>query len=146
MNEQLADQLTDQLSDELSLAVARVRDYLDRCEARELEAAQAFLHDDAVLVFPGARRYRTVHEMVAQAPSRYRSVTKRFATEDAWHRDGGEIGVVVTGVLDGVDVHGQAFGDVRFVDMFVLRDGLIVEQHVWNDLADLGHVPVPGGS
>ncbi|HSF26749.1 MAG TPA: nuclear transport factor 2 family protein [Actinomycetes bacterium] len=130
------------MADELAAATARVRDYLRLCEQRELEAAQAFLSPDAVLVFPGARRYTTVAAMVAEAPSRYRAVAKEILSEDAWRREHGDIGVVTTGVLAGVDVHGRAFAGVRFVDMFVLRDGLIVEQHVWNDLADLGHVPV----
>ena len=137
--------MTEQLIDELAEAVTRVHDYLRLCEQRDLKAAQAFLHEDAVLVFPGGRRYRSVDEMVTDAPSRYRSVTKRFATEDAWRRDSGDVGVVVTGVLEGVDLQGRPFERVRFVDMFAVRAGRIVEQHVWNDLADLGLVPTSAG-
>jgi hypothetical protein len=32
----------------------------------------------------------------------------------------------------------MAFEGVRYVDVFIIEDGLIVEQMVWNDFAELG--------
>lgn len=35
---------------------------------------------------------------------------------------------------------GRAFSDVRFVGRFTVRDGRLVDQAVWNDLAEVGVV------
>ncbi len=53
---------------------------------------------------------------------------------DAADGPDGAVVVVSTGTLFGVNLHGVPFVGVRYVDRFVLRDGLVQEQHVWNDL------------
>ena len=46
--------------------------------------------------------------------------------------------VFVEGTLFGEDLDGQVFSGVRFADRFTLAGGRIVEQQVWNDLAEAG--------
>jgi ketosteroid isomerase-like protein len=115
-----------------------VDDYLQACEDRELERATGALADDVSLEFPGPTRFTDLHTMAAASSGRYRWVRK--------HRDHYAVGrdlegrTVVTsrGRLYGENLHGVPFEDVRYVDVFVLAEGRIVEQHVWNDLAVSG--------
>ncbi|HEU5300303.1 MAG TPA: hypothetical protein VFW08_12485, partial [bacterium] len=55
----------------------------------------------------------------------------------AVRRDGTAI-VISTGTLSGENLHGVRFEGVRYIDRFVLRDGRIVAQQVWNDLDTSG--------
>ena len=100
-----------------------------------LDNAQARLAGDAELVFPGGRRFGSLTELAAGSQSRYRWVDKRRDLYEATE-DGGL--VWSTGRLFGENRHGVHFDGVRYVDRFRLRDGLIVEQWVWNDLAETG--------
>lgn len=117
--------------------VATVEEYLDLCEARELDRAAALLAPDVRIEFPGGRVHRSLEGVVSSARLDYRWVRKRrarfFETVS-----GGDGVVVSTGALYGVDVDGEPFDDVRYIDTFVIRDGLIREQLVWNDLAEHG--------
>lgn len=112
-----------------------VDDYLAAVEeGRRVDAAR-HLAPDAELVFPGGKRYRNLDELGEASRGRYRSVGK--------HRDRyetAEDGTLVysIGRLFGENNHGVRFDHVRYVDRFRLRDGLIVEQWVWNDLAETG--------
>jgi SnoaL-like domain len=112
-----------------------VDDYLAAVEAGRREDAARHLASDAELVFPGGKRYRNLDELAESSRGRYRSVGK--------HRDSyetAEDGTLVysIGRLFGENNHGVRFDHVRYVDRFRLRDGLIVEQWVWNDLAETG--------
>jgi hypothetical protein len=40
--------------------------------------------------------------------------------------------------LYGENLQGVAFEGIRYVDVFVIKNGLIIEQRVWNDLAETG--------
>ena len=35
-------------------------------------------------------------------------------------------------------LNGVAFEGIRYVDVFIIKDGLITEQHVWNDFGESG--------
>lgn len=119
-------------------AIALVDGYLQRCEDRDLEAAATVLAPGCRLVFPGGRAFDSLPAMAAAAAGRYRWVRKHRDTWDvAPHPDGATV-VVSTGRLYGVNRHGVPFEDVRYVDRLVLRDGLVAEQHVWNDLEVTG--------
>ncbi|WP_070198036.1 nuclear transport factor 2 family protein [Streptomyces oceani] len=115
--------------------VALVDRYLQCCEDRELDEAQRLLATDAVLVFPGGRRYASLVAMAREAAGAYRWVRK--------HRDryfqaplaDGDTAVTSLGTLYGEDLAGRPFDGVRYVDVFVVRAGRISEQHVYNDLA-----------
>lgn len=115
-----------------------VQTFLRRMEERDLAAAEAMMADNAVIIFPGNRRFSSQHEMVAGAKGRYQWVKKTFDQMDAFSPDDGTEVVYIMGTLYGVNNSGVAFEGVRYIDRFVLRDGKIVEQHVWNDLAEMG--------
>ncbi|TDD39032.1 hypothetical protein E1287_04285 [Actinomadura sp. KC06] len=143
-------------SGNLGAASALIDRYLQLCEDRRLDEAGALLTPGARLVFPGNRVYATLPEMAAASAGRYRWVRKereRYfegttngganGSGDGGSNGGGAIGggaltVTSLGTLYGEDLTGRPFSGVRYVDVFVLRDGLIAEQHVYNDLAVAG--------
>jgi len=113
-----------------------VRDYLSAMSDRQLDAAVSYLSDDFVLVFPQGR-FSDLETMAATMAARYSTISKTYDTWDVF--DGEEESIVITtGTLSGVNTRGVEFSDIRFCDRFVLRDGRICEQHVWNDLAESG--------
>jgi hypothetical protein len=115
--------------------VGLVDRYLQLCEDRRLDEATRLLVPDPVIVFPGGRRYRSLAEMAAAATGRYRWVRKhrdRYLTG----ADADRVWVTSLGTLYGEGLDGTAFDSIRYADVFVLRDGLIAEQHVFNDLAE----------
>lgn len=113
-----------------------IREYLKASGERSMAEAASYLADEAVLVFPQGR-FDDLEEMAAAMAGRYSAISKTYDTWDLMENDGGTV-VVTTGTLSGVNLHGVDFAGVRFCDRFVVRDGLIHEQHVWNDLAESG--------
>lgn len=111
-----------------------VHEYLSASSERRMSDAAAYLADGAVLVFPQGQ-FNDVEGMAAAMSGRYRRITKTYDTWDVME-DASETVVVTTGTLSGVNRHGVEFADVRFCDRFVVSDGRIWEQHVWNDLAE----------
>lgn len=122
-----------------------VEDYLRRCEARDLDAAATLLAPDAMIVFPGGLRHRTLQDMVADSATRYARVAKRREPPLVATCDDGSTLVVSRGTLEGEALDGTPFSGVRYIDVFVVREGRIHEQHVFNDLAERGVLPARGG-
>ncbi|KAB2977624.1 hypothetical protein F8R89_00830 [Streptomyces sp. SS1-1] len=119
--------------------------YLQFCEDRELEKAQEMLADSPRIVFPTGAEYGSLPEMVADQRGRYQWVRKHRDLFYEGRTPDGLVTVTSLGTLYGEDMEGRPFEGVRYVDVFVLRDGLIAEQHVYNDLADSGvSAPVRG--
>jgi hypothetical protein len=112
---------------------ATVLSYLRAAEARDLATASSLLAPRAMIVFPGDVRHEDLAAVVTAARDRYRRVSKSFDTIDV---DADRATVVVTGRLSGENLYGVQFANVRYVDRFRLLDGLISEQHVWNDLEE----------
>lgn len=112
-----------------------VRSFLGAMEARDLEAAQSCLGDGFQMTFPGNKRFGRLEELVDWARSRYRRVAKNY---DGFDVAPGVDGVVVCcfGTLAGEWLDGTAFAGIRFIDRFLVRDGRIVEQQVWNDMGE----------
>lgn len=119
---------------------ALVERYLDFCQKRELDAAAALLAPDPTIVFPGDVRYPTLDAMVEDARTRYRWIAKRPDRALVAACQDGSALVVSMGTLYGEALGGAPFEGVRYVDVFVVRDGRIAEQHVYNDLAQSGVV------
>ncbi len=115
-----------------------IQQFLRTMEARDLDAAEAMMAEDATIVFPGGKVYRSQREMVENARGRYQWVKKTFDQVDHFQRDDGAELVYIMGTLYGVNNHGIEFEGIRYIDRFVVREGKIVEQHVWNDLAESG--------
>lgn len=114
-----------------------VEEFLAAYGAGRLADAARRLHPDVRMIFPGGREYTDLGELAAVSATRYRFVDKHRDHYDSV--EGPDSAVVFsTGRLHGENLHGVAFDHVRYVDRFVVRDGLIVEQRVWNDLAETG--------
>lgn len=112
-----------------------VRAYLGAMEARDLAAAGEWLGDGATLIFPGQQLFTSLETMVAWAKTRYSRISKSYERFDEATADDGSI-VVCQGTLSGEWLDGTSFSGIRFVDWFLIRNGKIVEQRVWNDLAE----------
>ncbi|MEU0482299.1 nuclear transport factor 2 family protein [Streptosporangium sp. NPDC006013] len=123
-------------------AARLVDHYLQLCEDRDLDEAARLLAPGVRLVFPGDLVFTSLSEMVAGAGGRYLWVRKN---RERYFEGDGDDAVVVTslGTLYGEDLAGAPFSGIRYVDVFVIRDGLIAEQHVYNDLSEAGF-PLPG--
>ncbi len=113
-----------------------VRDYLAASAARDTERAQRHLAESAEIVFPGGAERRSAAEIFAGSARRYQAVDKRIERIDVAPGDRpGESVVYCFGTLFGVWADGTPFEGIRFIDRFVVRDGKIHSQLVWNDTA-----------
>jgi len=126
-------------------AAATVRRFLDLMEARDLDGARALLAPGFTMVFPGDARFASLEELVAFARPRYRWVRKSY---DRFDEAPGPDGAAVYcfGTLSGEWPDGSGFAGVRFIDRFTVRDGRLVDQRVWNDLAELRAAQSAGAS
>ena len=88
--------------------------------------------DDAVVVLPGARFEGpdAPQEFLSFLAPRYEWADKEFGR---WITAGEH--VVSLGTLYGVDNDGEEFSDVRYVDVYEVRDGKIQRLDIFNDLA-----------
>ncbi len=122
-----------------------VQQFLSRLEARDVAGAEALLAPDALMIFPGGVRFKHLAELIEWAKPRYRHVAKRIERLDVGDTDDGSV-VICQGVLHGAWPDGEAFDDIRFADWFLIGNGLIQRQHVWNDLAEAAANRTPQAS
>ena len=106
-------------------------------EDRDLETAESLMAAEAKITFPGGHSFTSQRQVVDAAGGRYQWIKKRFDALEAFTQDDKTI-VYVRGTLYGVNLYDVSFSDVRFIDRFVIKDGLIIQQDVWNDLAESG--------
>jgi ketosteroid isomerase-like protein len=118
-------------------AVQLVKRFLRTMEKRDLETAEAMMAPEAEIIFPGGKRFSSQHEMVEASRSRYQWLKKTFDQVDVNQVHDHQV-VHVMGTLYGVNRHGAPFSGVRYIDRFIIKDGLIAQQEVWNDLAESG--------
>ncbi|MCR9256240.1 MAG: nuclear transport factor 2 family protein [Alphaproteobacteria bacterium] len=112
-----------------------VRSYLAAMEARDLAAARSHLTEGFVMTFPGGATFRTVEELIEWAKPRYRSVAKSYERfDEAPNEDG--VAVYCHGHLHGEWPDGTPFSGIRFIDRFTVDGGKLIDQQVWNDLAE----------
>lgn len=116
----------------MSKAEQVVREYLAAMERRDLAAAKALLASGFFMVFPGGTRFDSLEQLVQSAKGRYRSAKKTYERFDAF--DGG---VYCFGTLYGELLDGTPYSGIRFIDRFTVRDGKLVDQRVWNDMAEV---------
>lgn len=118
------------------MSAEQVKNFLRIMEERDLETAKTYLAPDFKMTFPGGITMNSLDELVAWSKGRYRKVTKTFEDFDEF-QDGEDTVVYSTGMLNGEALDGSAISEVRYIDRFVFRDGKIVDQQVWNDLAEV---------
>jgi ketosteroid isomerase-like protein len=116
-------------------AVDVVRAYLAAMEARDLAAAEAMLAPGFTMEFPGPVRFTTLGELIAWAKPRYRFVKKAYERFDEAPAVAGAV-VYCYGTLAGEWPDGTPFAGIRFIDRFTVAQGKLVDQTVWNDLAE----------
>ena len=119
----------------MATASDTVRAYLNAMEARDLDLARTFLGAGFEMTFPGGVSFTTPEQLVEWSRDRYRSVNKVYDVIDEASADVGAV-VYCSGTLEGVWTDGSCFSNIRFIDRFELHDGKIVNQQVWNDLAE----------
>ena len=111
---------------------AVVRQYLDAMERRDLATAGSFLAPGFFMVFPGNRRFDSLEQLVASAKGRYRSANKVYEKTEVSGSS-----VYCFGTLFGELRDGTPYSGIRFIDRFTVKDGRIVDQMVWNDMAEV---------
>jgi limonene-1,2-epoxide hydrolase len=114
-----------------------VRDYLAAMERRDLAAAKAMLAPGFAMTFPGGVRLKTLEQLVEWARPRYRSARKTYERFDVAPAQDGASTVYCFGSLHGQLLSGEAFSAIRFIDRFTVQDGRLVDQMVWNDMAEV---------
>ena len=117
-------------------AAELVQTFLSHMQARALDAAAALLAPNFVMNFPGSKTMHQLDELVQWAKSRYQKTEKTYTFFDqCW----GDVSTVVycSGTLRGIWLDGSPFEGIRFIDRFVVVDGLIAQQDVWNDIAEV---------
>ncbi|RTL69450.1 MAG: nuclear transport factor 2 family protein [Pseudonocardiaceae bacterium] len=115
--------------------------YLTLCSDGHTDEAAALLAPGASIVFPGGVAYSGPADQVEHGRMLYRRVDKDIERVDVYRSaDDVRWCVIINGTLNGEASDGSAFAGVRFIDRFGVRDGLIDEHHVWNDLAAVGVV------
>lgn len=118
------------------LATQRVRAYLAAMEAREIDKARGYLAPGFFMIFPGNHRFTELEELIAWAKPRYQWVAKRYERYDEAPGDE-DTAVYCYGTLYGEWPDGTPFEGIRFIDRFTVRNGKIVDQRVWNDMAEV---------
>jgi uncharacterized membrane protein YjjB (DUF3815 family) len=101
-------------------------------ERRDLAAAKALLAPGFFMLFPGGARFDSLEQLVQSAKGRYRSAKKTYERFDAF-----DDGVYCFGTLYGELLDGTPYSGIRFIDRFTVRDGKLVDQRVWNDMAEV---------
>jgi ketosteroid isomerase-like protein len=114
-----------------------VRDYLAAMERRDLAAAQAMLAPGFFMLFPGGKRFDALQALVEWAKPRYRHALKTYDHFDVAPQPDADSVVYCFGTLHGELNDGSTFSGIRFVDRFTVRNGKLVDQMVWNDLAEV---------
>jgi limonene-1,2-epoxide hydrolase len=128
------------MGDSTETPAEMVRSFLRLMEARDLDAASRYLAPQATITFPGGRAFTDLQQQVASSAQRFRRVTKTFDGCDVVGTTNGAV-VYMFGTLAGEALDGTPFEGVRFIDRFVVEHGLIVDQRVWNDIAEVGVLP-----
>jgi ketosteroid isomerase-like protein len=115
-----------------------VEDYLAASMAPDPVRAATYVAADVTITFTGGRRFRAPSDATGFNAKRYRWVKKRFERTDVVSgATESEAVVYNTGTLYGEWLDGTPFEGNRYVDRFVVRDGLIVRMDVWNDSAEI---------
>ena len=113
-----------------------VQSYLAAMEARDLALAEMMLAPGFTMEFPGPVTFTRLSDLIEWAKPRYRFVKKVYQRFD--EAPAGDSAVVYCyGTLAGEWPDGVAFAGIRFIDRFTVAGGKLVDQTVWNDLAEV---------
>jgi hypothetical protein len=116
-----------------------VDEYLRLLMIPDPAAARRYAAPGLRIRFTGGRAMSDPAECAAFNAGRYRWVKKRIErteTVQPQPQDGADVIVYSLGTLYGEWPDGTPFEGNRYVDRYVVRDGLIVQMEVWNDSAE----------
>ena len=111
-----------------------VWDFLTLFAERRYAEANAFLAPGCAMLFPGGTVFTDCTDLPKRSSAMYRWVKKEFARVDEFEAADGTV-VYNHGGLRGEWADGTPFEGIRYIDRFLIRDGRIIDQKVWNDLA-----------
>jgi len=120
---------------ELQNAINLVKNFLSAMENRNLILAKSFLGDNFKLVFPKNQIFFSLEEVIFWAQKRYNWVKKNYDHFDSLITKNTII-VYCYGTLYGEWLDGNRFSEIRFIDRFTIKDEKLLDQLVWNDLAE----------
>ena len=112
-----------------------VRAYLEASMVPDPDRASAYMAPGAPITFTGGRVFDHPRGPTGFNAKRYKWVKKKMERFDVCPADD-ETVVYSVGTLYGEWPDGTPFEGNRYVDRFVVRDGLIVKMDVWNDSAE----------
>ncbi|MDQ8023259.1 MAG: hypothetical protein REI94_15585 [Moraxellaceae bacterium] len=116
---------------------AIVEEFLRLIMIPDPEAASRFVSPQMAIRFTGGRRMARPADCTAFNAGRYAWVKKKFERTDVVRGASEDEAVVYNiGTLYGAWPDGTPFEGNRYVDRYVLRQGLIVQMDVWNDSAE----------
>jgi ketosteroid isomerase-like protein len=120
-------------------ARAVAEEIFERMADERRDTIGELLADDVVITIPDQHFEgpNAAAELLDAFGGRYEWAAKRF---DRWHET--PTVAVSQGTLYGVDDDGEDFEGVRYVDVFEVEDGLLVQWDIYNDLAAEGIVDV----
>ena len=124
--------------DVVAEACAVVAAYLERSMVPDPEGAAAYVVPGVKITFTGGRQFSAPGEATAFNAKRYAWVKKRPGTmHAALDPATGDVHVYNSGHLYGAWPDGTPFDGNRYIDTFVVRNGLIQSTQVWNDSAEI---------
>jgi hypothetical protein len=129
--------------DTLGEAGKLVWDFLTLFAQGRYAEANGFLAPGCRMLFPGGAEFTDCTALPRRSDLLYRRVHKVFERVDEIAAPEGTI-VYNFGTLRGEWTDGAPFSGVRYIDRFVVRDGKIVDQKVWNDLCLAAAARRPG--
>jgi len=112
-----------------------VEKYLEASMIPDPVGAAKYIAKDVRITFTGGRQFRHPSDCAAFNAKRYAWVKKKMERSDVVP-GADETIVYNTGTLYGAWPDGTPFEGNRYVDRFVVRNGLIVDMQVWNDSAE----------
>jgi ketosteroid isomerase-like protein len=125
-----------------------VWEFLTLFAERRYAEANTYLAPGCRMLFPGGIEFADCTELPSRSSAMYRWVKKVFERFDEIETADGVV-VYNFGTLRGEWPDGEPFEGVRYIDRFLVRDGKIADQKVWNDLclaaAARGARDSPGG-
>jgi hypothetical protein len=128
---------TDASADAGRQAGAIVEEFLRIIMIPDPVGARAFISPKLRIHFTGGRAMREPGDTSAFNASRYAWVKKRFERTDVVAGATAQEAIVYNiGTLYGCWPDGTPFEGNRYVDRYVVSDGLIVKMDVWNDSAE----------
>jgi len=112
-----------------------VRAYLEASMVPDPDTAATYIKSGTTITFTGGCIFDHPRGPASFNAGRYKWVRKRMDRFDVCPGEGETI-VYSVGTLYGEWPDGTPFEGNRYVDRFVVKDGLIVKMDVWNDSAE----------